>query len=273
MASQFRLFILLALSQACASVNMYGADVLDVTQVMTQEDMAKTGIGKLSYAEKVQFDTWLTQWTQAVVNQSGSYHSSKTIPEWIKEWPAYAQPLQNPHPTPVQEEKLVEEKAEANRVIDKIRNDGEVLELKDGSVWLVSPYDRHKTRRWQRNDAISISTTENVWRPYRLKNITRIQVADAELKQEASPTGEKSPEDPEYFADSIGVEQVFDRGELVVLVDKTTWKIAPADQIRAKTWKKDDRIRVAKTDNYLYQYSLSNLDSGETVLANDSKKE
>ena len=153
-----------------------------------------------------------------------------------------------------------------------MKNDGGIIELKDGSEWIISPYDTHKTRRWQRDDRIGIETTENIWRPYRLKNYTRTQVADAEMKQPASPSGEVAPEDSAYYQGAVLLSKIAGSGEVVSLQDGTSWAISPIDQIRAQNWQKDDRIRVEKNDDYLYPYALHNLDSGETVLANSINK-
>lgn len=254
---QFLYALILLSSQLTAD------DVLPLNRIMSKEEMAKTGINSLNAEQKRQLEQWLTNWTQQVINESDSYHTSKTIPEWVASWPAYAQPLSKEPP-----EVAAEERSVANQKIDKIRNEGEIIELKNGSVWIISPFDRHKTRRWTRNDVIRIENSRNVWRPYKLKNMTKLQIADAELKTPASETGEKEPDEPEMFKGTIGVEAVIQRGQLVQLKDKTRWAIAPADQIIARNWKKDDRIKILKTDSYLYEYSLQNLDGGETVLAN-----
>ena len=262
-------FILFFLT--CNTSFAYTDETLKLNSVMTSEDMKKTGVASLTQAQKQDLAAWITRWTKMVLDQSNSYHPAKTVPEWVAEWPSYAKPVPDRQASQAHEqEEMMKEKKAANKIIDKVRNDGEIIELKDGSIWIISPFDRYKTRRWQRNDAIQIEMTENVFRPYRLRNTTRLQVADAELQTEASHTGEKPPENPEYYSNTIGVSSVRQKGEFLELQDSTCWKIAPADQIRVRKWQKNDRVRVTQGEDYLYPYILNNVDSGETVLANSA---
>ena len=137
------------------TVFVHTDEALKLNSVMTSEDMKKTGVASLTQVQKQDLAAWITHWTKMVLDQSNTYHPAKTVPEWVAEWPSYAKPVPERQSSQAHEqEEMIKEKKNANKIIDKVRNDGEIIELKDGSVWIISPFDRYKTRHWQRNDAI-----------------------------------------------------------------------------------------------------------------------
>jgi len=115
---------------------------------------------------------------------------------------------------------------------------------------------------------IEIGTSEDIHYKRTLRNINLDQLVTANMKTPPSPTGEKKPEDASYYKGAHAVLDIGDRGETLRLADNSEWKIAPVDQYKVRIWKANDRIRVEPEDNFLYKYRLTNLDSGQTALAN-----
>lgn len=239
------------------------SEKLSVQQIMTEQEMNQIGIENASPEQQQAFERWIANWTKRVIEQAPSYRPGENLSSWVQRWPSYA----NPTKTDFNDEEF-SEKQKANQKVDKIRNDGEILELKDGSVWLISPLFRYLSTQWQRNQVVEIRKSTNVRHPYSLHNLNLDQAVEADLKQPPSPTGKKKEESPEYYKGSSYLKEISGQGDVLTLADNSSWKIAPLDIVKMKNWKENDRIKVQKADNYLYQYRLSNLDTGETALAN-----
>lgn len=244
------------------------AESIAVESIMTKEDMEKIGLDKATDAQKKAFNDWIGRWTKKVLDQSPSYHPSMGLNEWIRSWPGFVAPAKVS-----KEKEKIEEREKANRQIDKNLNDGGTLELKNGSVWEIAEIDRYKTRRWLRGDTIEWEqTVDDVAHPYRLTDVTRRQTALGTMIRGPSPTGQKTAENKDYYKDSVRVLGVRRKGEYLDLANKSSWKIALRDQIRVNTWKSGDRIRIGPHDDFLYPFELTNLDSGESALANPAEE-
>lgn len=245
----------------CISAQALAADSLPVEQIMTQDEAARIGLSDATPQQKQAFEAWMASWTRRVIEQAPSYRPGQPVSLWVQSWPPYA----NPKKTTLSKDEL-EERMKANQRIDKIKNDGGILELKDGSVWAVSPLYTYLTKNWLRGDTIKIEPSQNVLYTHLLTNINRDQQAEANLKQPPSPTGKK--EEPNEYKDTLPLLTASTTGDSITLANGTTWSIAPVDMYKARTWQEHDRIRVEKADNFLYQYRLTNVDSGQVALAN-----
>lgn len=246
-----------------ASLSSAASEKLSLQQIMSEAEMKQIGLDNLSPEQEQAFERWVATWTKRVIEQAPSYRPGENITSWIQRWPSYANPVK----TDFNEEDF-NERQKLNQKVDKIRNDGEFVELKDGSIWQVSPVFRYLSTTWQRDQVIEIRKSENARHPYILHNMTNEQVVQADLKQPPSPSGQKKQESAEYYQGSFTLNGISEQGDVLYLNNGSSWKVAPMDMYRARNWKENDRIKVQKGDNILYQYRLQNLDTGEIALAN-----
>ena len=159
------------------------------------------------------------------------------------------------------------ERQQSNQVVDKNRNNGEIIDLKDGSSWTISPFYRYLTTQWQKGQVITVSQGTNIRHPWVLNNLSTGQTAEADMTNPPSPSGKKPPENPQEFKGATQLQMVNTQGDAVSLADGSSWRIAPTDMYKSRTWNPSDRIKVEKSDSMLYPYRLTNLDTGETALA------
>ncbi len=242
---------------------VFCSNEIEVTQVMTQEEAENIGLEKATPQQRKAFSRWLEKWTKNVIQQSSSYHPSESISDWIDSWPSFLKPnAQNSDP------EVEKTRKAANQRIYKNTN-GEKIELLDGSIWKIISFDQFTSKVWQRNDAIDVKKSEkDKMRPYILYNTTRNEQAGATLERAASPNFEHPSEPQKYFQGAQIVSGIDTQMGRITLGDGTKWKIAPVDQIKIQTnWKIRDRVRVEKSDDTLYRYKLTNLDSGDSALA------
>ncbi|MDB6081359.1 MAG: hypothetical protein JWO53_631 [Chlamydiia bacterium] len=237
------------------------AETLPLDETMNKEDQQKIGLDKMSDPQKKALEEWITTWTKNVLSQSTTYHPSKTLQEWIASWPLAI----SPHKKGSSDEIIAQQKL-LNRKVDKVKDQGSIIELKDGSIWQIAEYDTYRSKRWIRDDQIEWAPSQDVHFSYKLKNLTRSQTVMAAMKASPSETGVKTPEPEEYYAGTVKVTQVDPKGETITLEDNKSWRIAPIDQMRVKAWKVSDRIKTATSEDVIYKNILTNLDSGETVL-------
>ena len=239
------------------------AENIPMQEIMTQDEMKKIGLDTATTQQKAAFEQWIGGWTQRVIEQAPSYRPGESLVLWIQKWPSYASPTKSKL-----SQKDIEARMRANQRVDRIRDNGATIELKDGSVWQVSPVYTYLSRRWVPGQVVEIGVSEDIYYKRTLRNINRDQLVLANMKTPPSPTGEKKPEDEAFYKGAQGLMDVSDRGETIRLQDNSQWKIAPVDQYKVRVWKTNDRIRVEPEDNFLYKYKLTNLDSGQTALAN-----
>ena len=259
----FRIFILFALcaSTLCASILL--AENLPIQEIMTKEEMDKMGLDTATKQQKQAFEQWIGSWTQRVIEQAPTYRPGDSLLLWVQRWPAYANPKKSKL-----SQKDIEARLQANQHVDKVKRDGQIIELKDGSVWEISPMYTYLTRMWIPGQVIEIGTSEDIRYKRTLRNINQDRTVTANMKEPASPTGERKQEDASFYRGSEPLEHVDDLGVNIRLANKSEWTIAPVDQYKTRTWKDNDRIRVEPEDNFLYKYRLTNLDSGQEALAN-----
>ena len=101
-----------------------------LTGNMTQEDIAKTGLSKLSDKEKIALQTWID-----------SHFIKKS--------------MKKRHPTPSLQENL---------------KNGHLIGLTDGSFWEINPSDTPITQGWISAAEIKIEPSELPAYPYKLTN-------------------------------------------------------------------------------------------------------
>lgn len=244
----------------------FAQEALPTEQIMSQEDRQNMGLDRMSPQEKRAFEEWVARYTHHVLEQSPSYRPGQNLSLWVQSWPSYS----NPTKTNLSPEET-ELRQQANQLVDRIRNNGEYVDLKDGSSWHISPFFRYLTTQWQKNQTVEIRRGRNSMHPWLVNNVSLGQVAEADLTSQASNTGKKEPESPEYYHGAVAVGSVTQQGDLLTLGDGSVWKVAPTDMYKVRNWAPGDRVRVEKSDNFLYTYHLTNLDNGEVSLANPRK--
>ena len=261
-------FIPLALCTFSLSFSLQAA-TLRLESVMTEDEQQSIGLDKATDEQKAAFESWIGNWTTKVISQAPSYHPGYNIQAWVDGWPLATAPIKDD----ATKDEIAKQNKEINRKIVKNTNDGLILELADGSVWRIASFETYKTRRWQRGDDMEWSKTSyDAQNPYRLYDITMQQVAYASQVKPPNDMGTKKPEDQAKYAGSIRVIGVRRNGEIVDLENGTSWKIQLNDQIRTDVWKPGDRIKIQSTDYVIYRYLLKNIDSGESVRAQEVGK-
>lgn len=242
------------------------ADSLPAQQIMTPSDMQAIGFDKFTPEQKAAFEAWAATWTHHVLDQAPTYRQGQNLSSWVQSWPSYANPTKD-QLSPQERQMRIQQ----NQIIDRIRNNGEYVDLKNGSSWLISPIGRTTTTTWQKNQIIEVYPGQNQNHPWILRNVNMNQTAEANLAEQPSPTGKKESEPPEYFAGAVGMQSVTGQGDYMSLADGSIWKVAPRDNYKASKWNPNDRIRVERSGDFLYNWRLTNLDTGEVVLANPKK--
>lgn len=111
--------------------------------IMTPNEMAKTGVGRLNPQERRQLEIWLSRWSIEMMNRGV-------------------------------------ERSNVYRVTD-IESRGELIHLNDGSTYRVSPFEQQKSRRWDVDNRIEVRGEKNSLRPYRLVNLDKNTSVGAEL--------------------------------------------------------------------------------------------
>jgi hypothetical protein len=238
-------------------------ETLPASEIMTQEEMKQIGLANATPEQKKAFERWATQWTKRVLEQSSSYRSGENLSVWIGRWPSYAAP----NKTELTQEDIAARQLHNQRV-SKVINNGEIIELKDGSSWIIGPTYRYLTTTWQRDQEIDIKPSEDIHFKYTLHNKVLDQVANANMKAQASPTGQQKEAPPGTYKGSSPLKTVSISGDAITLGNGSSWNIAPLDMYRTKNWRENDRILAKPSRDPYFKFRLTNLDSGETALAN-----
>src|SRR5262245_1916784 len=133
-------FTLASLLLVCETSQVLAEERLPAQQIMAIQDMDSMGFEKLSPEEKAAFERWAASWTHHVLDQASTYRPGQSLSAWIQSWPPYASPTKAEY-TPEE----IEMRQKSNQVIDRVRNNGEYIDLKDGSSWHISPFYRYLT--------------------------------------------------------------------------------------------------------------------------------
>lgn len=250
----------------CLCFTNASADSIPADEMMSEQEKNSIGFNKLSSAEKQAFEAWAARWTHHVLDQAPSYRPGQNLTSWIQSWPSFA----NPKKTEYNPEEIAE-RQQSNQVIDRNRSNGEYIDLKDGSSWHISPFFRYITSQWKKGQTVSIREGRNQMHPWILDNVSTGQMAEADLGNPPAANGKKSAESADYYEGAIQLQSVTATGDYLYLADGSQWKVAPTDMQKVKNWTPADRIRKEKSNNFLYTYRLTNLDTGEAALANPKK--
>ncbi len=241
--------------------SLYGT--LPMELAISKQELEQTGINRLSSQQKRAFENWLEKWTRRVLEQSSSYHPSASVEQWVREWPEHTKAEQK------DPDAATKSRQEANQRIFR-NNDGKKIELHDGSEWNIHPIDVKTAVKWNRDETITVTTSKrDIRRPYILTNTARNEEVGATRTRPAHPYGERPPEPASHFEGALSIKTISEDGITVSTEDNKSWKIAPLDRKRVgAAWRVNDRIRIQKSKDALYRYSIDNLDSGGRVLAN-----
>ncbi len=238
---------------------------LQIEQVMSDSDQDQIGIKRFSPKQRAAFEQWITDWTQRVVEQAPSYHISDSIPHWVASWPVH----QSPNVNPTSKTASISRR-QVNSIIYKNQN-GRQIDLKDGSQWKIRSIDTSVAQYWLRGDSIRIESSTDIYYPYILKNESRDKQAQASLITPPSESGEVASHPSAYFEGSILIQNSTKDGVSLSLQDGTKWSIAPEDQYKVSNWIPKDRVKVEKNRQFLYSYTIKNLDSGEEARADKTR--
>ncbi|MGR3951315.1 MAG: hypothetical protein QRY74_00080 [Chlamydia sp.] len=239
------------------------AEELSIEDVMSKEEIVSTGLSQASPKELLAFSKWIEKWTKQTIQQAPSYHSSEALQTWIKSWPLFMQSSPKASKNEI-------ESSRRNSLQKIYRNmNGKLLRLQDGSLWKIIPFDQVFVKIWQRDDLIEIrENSRDRSRPYTLLNITKKEQAGAILEEKRSLNGEVQAESSPFFANAeavLSIDMVMNR---ITLTNGSIWKIAPIDHVLIQNnWRVRDRIQIDQSQDAIYRHRMSNLDSGDFVLA------
>jgi hypothetical protein len=253
---------------SCSISNFLAAENLPMDTILPSEKQKEMGLDTLTKEQKQAFESWIGSWTKQVIEQAPSYTKSETLTQWIESWPLASQPVKK-----APEKEVIAQEKELNRKVLRVKNNGAIVELKDGSVWQVIDVDQYISTNWQRDDKVDWTKNTFTFPAYFLKNITQATSVGAEMVTAPSKAGKRAEDKtPKNAVPIVAIEGKQDgqyaeiTGKVVVqLEDGTSWQIAPLDQERARQWKKGDRITRSRSNDLSYPTLLHNFDSGETV--------
>jgi len=239
---------------------------LPLDLITNKEEQEKMGISSLTSEQKKSLEEWVDNWTHRVISQAPTYHPSLSLKAWIHTWPEHLQPKNS------SSQEVIASRKEANLRIFR-NNRGESIELRDGSTWKIRQTDVDIARWWQRGTKIEVRRSKrDLRRPYILYNNARNEEVGASMMRSASQDGKRQEDPPEYFQNSISVEEITEDGIFIATSDEKRWKIAPSDQLQVqRQWQVQDRIRITRSSDAVFRYKITNLDSGDFVLANPEK--
>lgn len=261
-----RFFHLCLYSSLVAPVLFFAED-LEIDAVMDRQEQEATGIDRMSPPERQAFEHWVNKWTRSVIQQAPTYHPSMSLSQWVSGWPGYLKPRAVPKTEAAKERKL------ANQVIFRNKG-GNVIELKDGSIWNITAIDQPVAKFWGRGQRVSITRNpSDIVRPFLLFNEIRKEQIGGTQGRPATPEGQRPPENPAYFRNTNSISSITQDGITITLDNGAVWIVAPTgQQLVQNTWGNGDRIRVERSNDASYRYRLENLDSGDFVLANPPNK-
>lgn len=229
---------------------------------MSPQERESMGLERMNPQQKRAFERWITSWTERVLSQAPTYHQSLSIPLWVRKWPNHLLPV------PISEKEAASERREANQTIYRNKN-GTTIELNDGSVWEIHPIDTSTARWWNRGDMLDVRKSRyDIARPYILYNIINNQQVGAKLIRPPSSSGERLPDDPRMYANTIAISAIEKEGRRIVLHDRSFYDISPVSQLEVMTtWSVGDRVRIEASGDTVYRFLIVNLDSGGSALA------
>jgi|GEM_PF-6465741 len=244
---------------------------LSLNSVMSIEDQRATGLDAVSPSQQAAFEAWLGAWTMAVIEKAHTHDSSTNLQGWVDGWAETTRPVvvkrwrhaASRHQTQQEKDFLKEEEdsPSSGTVLARIRNQGEIVELSDGSSWRIADVDKSTTQYWMRKDVITLEKTKVFFPPYRMTNVTRNQRVDVKERVATSV----ATDDQEG---TLQLRSMTRYAEEITLSDGSVWRIAPTDKQRVLRWRLGDQIRPGTTRDVLYPYSLENIDNGDTIKAN-----
>lgn len=118
---------------------------LSLDKIMTKDEQINTGIIKLSDKERKNLEKWLKKWTLSVLTLTKEKeYAGVGSGHWISE-----------------------------------NSDGKIIELEDGSNWLVPSIDRIYSSLWLVTDEITVLVNRNDFYPYKLVNTDSKEVVEA----------------------------------------------------------------------------------------------
>lgn len=260
--------LIISLASALYSPSIGLCEELDIDTVMNRQEQEASGLDRLTPPERQAFENWLNTWTRHVIQQAPTYHPSMSLSQWVAGWPGYLKPR------PMPKAEAAKERQEANQKIFRNKG-GAVIELKDGSVWNITPIDQPVAQFWARDQHITISRNpRDIVRPFVLFNDDRKEQVGGTRARPASPEGQRAPDNPAYFRGASVINAITPDGITISLTSGDVWIVAPTgQQLVQATWQPRDRIRVERSMDSAYRYRLINLDSGDAVLANPPNRE
>ncbi|MEN9654971.1 MAG: hypothetical protein RL235_1083 [Chlamydiota bacterium] len=113
---------------------------------------------------------------------------------------------------------------------------GDSVEIEDGSVWKVHPYDNYKVVQWKSNDPLVVTQNHAWFSKYDYRLINNNTGATIEANLHLGPI-QQGP----YTKYIVSIDDL--RNE-VMLSDSTHWLISKKDRKRLKNWAIHDAVIV-----------------------------
>ena len=151
------LFLILVTAGGSLYAQQPQAQQLTLDQIMTKADQTRTGVSRLTAAERRELEKWMTQFAiNAMKLAQGQAQGGGKAPgayrggangHWIK------------------------------KVIER----GSMVQLEDGSIWQISPLSKVDSILWLVTEQIVVTRSDNPLYPYKLINTDGKSSAEAKL--------------------------------------------------------------------------------------------
>lgn len=231
------------------------AEQLDLDELMSLNDQRRTGIIRLDNQERMALQKWLAEFTREALDNAPSYRPSMKLGNWVQQW-------ETP-PLAFQTDKAFKMDRQIPARIAHIIDSGSLIELENGSVWEVAPIHKYKAKRWYNQEEVKVTQSKNPKYPFLLTNLSSKQSLMAMMRTPPQDRDKSVSEQPPRNA----IKLILDDGDLILLESLQLFEIAPIDLPKTRYWLRGEEVRIDRSTNPIYPYSLINKTTGEEVRA------
>ncbi len=210
-------------------------NVISLEVVMPSHVQTSTGIDKLTHAERLALEEWLTSWTITLLGNVPSTDIAGAAND---------------------NEKSKDQKKKDGNVIKVNMKDGQYIQLQNGSIWNIVSYDRIYTFYWKPGDKITCTKGKDVLYPFVLKNESSGQTVNA---QKAGKALHKD------FSETYTIKST--TGSQIVLDNGAVYKVAPGAQSYVNQWQPGETIVVSKRSSSGFPVELMNGSTSRSAPA------
>ena len=133
------------------------------------------------------------------------------------------------------------------------------IEIEDGSIWKIRPYDEHKITSWLTSDPLIITQNQRWFSSYRYRIINKYNQSSVEVNLSQGPI-KNGPRT--LYIEAMNLENGF-----VYLNNFTQWKIDSKDLQALQTWRERDAVIIGENSDFFSNYEaiLINVAENKSV--------